>query len=224
IASCVVGLIAAWLTHKIAAPLALIITLPAIVMTVRSRRHVSRNVLLVGGVGSVAVALIALRASWSELQILFTGNARWELPALALPGKPLLLGREPIMAAVLALLLCGLALALWQSVPANAFIIVPERHIAFMTAWYTRARVRLRPESAPATNRYRLITLAFIKPGSALEHTLERARAELGLTPPLGVHPLHPNGLVLIEEATWQWILAELPPLLRARPAAWPTI
>ena len=341
IAWCAVGLVAAWITHKIAAPLALIVTLPAIVITVRSRRHVTRNVLIVGALGSVAVMLLALRAGWSELQILFTSQTRWELPALALPRHPLMMGHEPWAAAVVALLFVACAVALWRSpmlrarlhysatveqrvrvattlafaglalcialpwlevgnpqglafrlriiafvplamvssvvlsmavqaidiravagaagvaialvltwsptrindgvvyahpamvaavqgltdeVPRNAFVIVPERHIAFMTAWYVRARVRLRPESAPANNRYRLITLSFISAGSALEHTIDQARAEPGLTPPLGVHPMHPNGLVLIEEATWQWILAELPPNLRARPAAWPTI
>ena len=341
IAWCAVAVVAAWLTHKIAAPLALIVTMPAIIITLRSRRDVSRNVLLVGVVASAAIALLALRAGWSELRILFTSHARWELPALALPRQPLMMGHEPWAAAIAAILCCGLAIVLWRSrslrarlnyqatvaqrvrvattlafaglalfialpwldvgnpqglafrlriiafvplavvgsvalsmlvqaidaravttaagiaivaiawwsptriqdgvvyahpamvaavqgltdeVPANAVIIVPERHIAFMAAWYTRARVRLRPESAPPGNRYRLITLSFINPGSALEHTIDRARAESALMPPLGVHPLHPNGLVLIEEATWQWILAELPPNLRARPAAWPTI
>lgn len=341
IAWCAVGLLAAWVTHKIAAPLALIVTIPAIIITVRSRRHVSRNVALVGAIGCAAVAAIALRASWSELRILFTSHAHWDLPALALPRHPLMMGHEPWAGAIAALAFVGVAVARWCSptlrarlayqptveqrvrvattlafaglalvialpwlavgnpqglafrlriiafvpfamvsggllsllvqainvravpataaalvvaivwwsparindgvvyahpamvaavqglvdeVPTNAFLIVPERHIAFMTAWYTRARVRLRPESAPANNRYRLITLSFINAGSALEHTIDRARAEPTLTPPLGVHPLHPNGLVLIEEATWQWILAELPPNLRARPAAWPTI
>ena len=338
---CAVGLLTAWLTHKIAAPLALIVTLPAMIITVRSRSNLSRNALLIGAIGSAAVAALALRAGWSELRILFTSHARWDLPALALPRHPLMLGHEPWAGAIAALAFVGVAIALWRSptlrarlvyqptlehrvrvattlafaglalvialpwltvdnpqglafrlriiafvplamvssvllsllvqainaravpataaavmvaivwwsparindgvvyahpamvaavqglvdeVPTNAFVIVPERHIAFMTAWYTRARVRLRPESAPVNNRYRLITLSFINAGSALEHTIDRARAEPTLTPPLGVHPLHPNGLVFIEEATWQWILAELPPNLRARPAAWPTI
>ncbi len=341
IAGCAIGLVAAWVTHKIAAPLALIVTLPAIVITVRNRRQLSRKVLFVGAVGSTAVALLALHAGWSELQILFTSQTRWALPALALPRHPLMMGHEPWAAAVVAMLFVGWAVTLWLSpglrtrlpdqrtvaqrvrfattlafaglalcialpwldvgnpqglafrlriiafvplamvssvllsmvmqaldnrvvpvaagvtilavlwwsptriddgvvyahpamvaavqgladeVPANAFVIVPERHIAFMTAWYTRARVRLRPESAPPNNRYRLITLSFIGAGSALEHTIDLARAEPSLTPPLGVHPMHPNGLVLIEETTWQWILAQLPPNLRARPMAWPTI
>jgi hypothetical protein len=50
------------------------------------------------------------------------------------------------------------------------------------------------------------------------------ARAAPGVEPPLGVHPRHPNGLVLVAEPTWRWVLERLPPADRDAYAAWPTI
>jgi hypothetical protein len=114
--------------------------------------------------------------------------------------------------------------ALHDEIPLGKTVIVPERHIAFMVHWYTRAPTRLRPETVQVNQRVRLVTLSFIGAGSALEHTIDRARNTPGVTPPLGVHPMHRNGLVLIEEDTWQWILNQLPDNLRARPAKWPVI
>jgi hypothetical protein len=86
-----------------------------------------------------------------------------------------------------------------------------------------RAPVRLRPDAIPPAHRVRLMPLAFIGAGSPLDHALDAARAEPQLAPPIGVHPLHPDGLVLVAEPTWSWILAHLPPAARARAAAWPT-
>jgi len=116
------------------------------------------------------------------------------------------------------------ALALSGHVPAGATLIIPERHIAFLVAWYTRAHVALRPDGIPPAQRYRLLPLSFIGEGSALDRQLLAARAEPSLEPPLGVHPLHPNGLVLVAEPTWAWALDHLPAEDRAYFAAWPTI
>jgi hypothetical protein len=66
--------------------------------------------------------------------------------------------------------------------------------------------------------------LHFIGEGSALDQALMAARAEPSLAPPVGVHPRHPNGLVLVPEATWEWVLAHLPTPDRARFTRWPTI
>jgi len=41
---------------------------------------------------------------------------------------------------------------------------------------------------------------------------------------PRSLHPGDRNGLVLIQESTWQWIVEGLPPQSRARYQAWPTI
>jgi hypothetical protein len=110
-------------------------------------------------------------------------------------------------------------------IPPNTTVIVPERHILFMTAWYTRAPVRLRPEPIPYGRRMRLMPLAFIGMGSPLEDTIDAARADSHVAePPLGLHPRHRNGLVLVTEPTWDWLLATLPPEVRGYWAKWRTI
>jgi hypothetical protein len=116
------------------------------------------------------------------------------------------------------------ALALAGQVPAGAVLVVPERHIAFLLAWYTGAAVAIDPERVPPPVRYRVLPLHFIGDGSALDRALIAARAEPALAPPIGVHPSHANGLVLVAEPTWRWLLDHVPPADRARLAAWPTI
>jgi hypothetical protein len=116
------------------------------------------------------------------------------------------------------------AQALNGQLPAGATLIVPERHIAFMIAWYTGAEVALRPDKVPRARRYRVLPLHFIRAGSPLDRALLAARAEPGLVPPLGVHPRHPNGLVLVAEPTWDWVVGQVPAADRARLLAWPTI
>ncbi|MBA3394662.1 MAG: glycosyltransferase family 39 protein [Deltaproteobacteria bacterium] len=110
------------------------------------------------------------------------------------------------------------------AVPAGDTIVIPERHIVFMVAWYTQARVSIRPDGIPPERRWRLLPLAWIGMGSPLDDALLAARTEPGVRPPLGLHPRHPNGLVLVAEPTWQWVLDQLPPELRTRWARWRTI
>jgi hypothetical protein len=103
--------------------------------------------------------------------------------------------------------------ALSRHVPAGSTVVIPERHIAFMAAWYLRAHTSLTP-----TGRDPLILpLAWIGAGSALDDALFAARAQP--EPPIGGHPRHPNGLVLVPAATWRWIVARVPELA----LAWPT-
>ena len=97
-------------------------------------------------------------------------------------------------------------------------------YIAFLVAWYTGAPVAIRPEGVPPGARYRLLPLHFIGAGSSLDRALIAARAEPSLIPPLGMHPRHPDGLVLVAEPTWRWALEQLPPADRAHFAAWPTL
>jgi hypothetical protein len=108
--------------------------------------------------------------------------------------------------------------AMTGRVPPGDTVIVPERHIAYMIAWYTRARISLRPESIPAERRWRVMPLAWIEGGSPLDRALIAARAQPGVVPPLGLHPGHPNGMVLVAEPTWQAIAARLP-----APSRWRT-
>lgn len=104
-------------------------------------------------------------------------------------------------------------------------VIMPERHLAFLIAWYTRAPVRIRPEGVPRERRVRVLPLGvFIGVGSPLDKQLMRARTAPGVAPPIGVHPRHPNGMVLVPEATWDWMIERLPPKARDHWARWPTI
>jgi hypothetical protein len=112
--------------------------------------------------------------------------------------------------------------ALANEVPQADTIIVPERHIVFMVAWYTRANVRIRPEQVPPEHRWRLVPLAWVGMGSPLDDALLAARDRPH--PPLGLHPRHPNGLVLVPEVTWQAILDSLPADVRSHWARWRTI
>jgi hypothetical protein len=114
--------------------------------------------------------------------------------------------------------------AMSGDVPAGDVVIVPERHIMFMIAWYTRLPVRLSPEAVPEARRWRAMPLAFIGGGSPLDQLLLEARREPTIAAPIGLHPRHPNGFVLVREATWKWLLDQMPPAARAHYAAWPTI
>jgi hypothetical protein len=109
-------------------------------------------------------------------------------------------------------------------IPEGDIAIVPERHIAFMVTWYTGVPFRMRPEGVARAHRWRVMPLAFIGIDSPLDQLLMAARREPGLVPPVGTHPRHPNGLVLVAEPTWEWILARLPPAARDHFTRWPTI
>ncbi len=115
------------------------------------------------------------------------------------------------------------AMAATSKLPAGATVIVPERHILFMVAWYTRANVSLRPELVPYDQRVRLLPLAFIGMGSPLEQAIDAARSTPDVAPPIGLHPRHRNGLVLVTERTWDWLMKELGPAAKSW-VGWPTI
>ena len=116
------------------------------------------------------------------------------------------------------------ALALPGHIPDGDVAIVPERHIAFMVAWYTRTPISIRPEPIAIERRWRLLPGAFVGIGSPLDDALLAVRARPELPPPIGLHPYAPNGLVLVPEVTWNHVLARLPWRDRARFHRWPTI
>ena len=117
------------------------------------------------------------------------------------------------------------ALALVDHVPAGATLVVPERHVEFMVAWYTRAPVTLQPSRVPYAQRIRvLLPLSSANAGFPLEAALAAARSETSLEPPLDLHPRARDGFVVVTEATWDFILAQLPARARAHYAAWSTI
>ncbi|MCL4226560.1 MAG: glycosyltransferase family 39 protein [Myxococcales bacterium] len=134
--------------------------------------------------------------------------ATWIAVRPAAPTEGIVRTQVPMVAATAALR---------GALPADAVVISAERHLGFQAAWFARVPVRLRPERVPPARRWRMIPLGIIGKGSPLDQALEDARAEPGLAPPIGLHPGHPNGLVLVPEATWEWVLGRLPP----RPQAW---
>ncbi|MBZ0233102.1 MAG: hypothetical protein K8M05_12295, partial [Deltaproteobacteria bacterium] len=102
--------------------------------------------------------------------------------------------------------------AIAGALPADAVIISAERHLGFQAVWFARVPLRLRPERVPRERRWRMIPLGIIGHDSPLDRALRDARAQRDLVPPIGLHPNHPNGLVLVPEATWEWVLTRLPP------------
>ena len=109
-------------------------------------------------------------------------------------------------------------------VPGDHTVVVPERHILFMVTWHTGNDAVLRPESAPAEKRWRLLPLNLMSP--PLRQAIDDIRAEAppGVVLPRGLHPRHRNGLVVMPEATWQWIFRKLPEIDRDYYERWPTI
>jgi hypothetical protein len=366
LAVAIAALIATALTHKFAAGLAALVSAPAIVVELRARGALTWARLRVIIGAAIAVAVIAVIAgalfperflSTRDLALfsdLFTNEARWAAPALALPHHDLAIGHEAALAGGVALALIATVAILWQGagrpaeqahavavlrttvpilqrgagrpaeqalalafagtglvialpwldvtdpqglpfrlrlaafvpmaivaaavvgalaprwpwartrawlaapligawlliqparhdegvvrahpamvaavraldgvVPSGDAVVVSERHIAFMAAWYARIPVALDPSTVAPAHRWRLMPLAFIGNGSPLDKALTAARAQPGLIPPRGLHPRHPNGLVVVPEATWTWVLAQLAPKARAYYAAWHTI
>ena len=110
-------------------------------------------------------------------------------------------------------------------IPPGATVIVPERRILYPVQWYTRAPVSLRPEPVPPAHRVRVLGLAFIGgAGSPLDRALDAARHEPSIDPPIGLHADYRNGLVLVTEPTWDWLLAHVPDATRAYFERWPTL
>ncbi len=142
--------------------------------------------------------------------------------ALLLAVRPHAKHAEGIVVAHPALV--AAVMASQGQIPPHMTVIVPERHILFMVAWYARAAVSLRPEPVPYAERVRMMPLAFIGMDSPLEAAIDRARTEPSVTPPIGLHPSHRNGLVLVTEPTWDWLLTQLSPDARAYWGHWPTI
>jgi hypothetical protein len=149
-----------------------------------------------------ATALIALAAAWLAIQ-----------PATRPEG---VIRTHPAMAAAVR--------ALDGVVPPGGVVVTTERHIAFMASWYARVPVALDPATVAPARRWRLMPLAFIGARSPLDRALMAARLRPDLSPPRGLHPDHPDGLVLVPEATWAWVLGQLPPPVRRHYAAWHTI
>ncbi|HUS68720.1 MAG TPA: hypothetical protein VMZ28_29490, partial [Kofleriaceae bacterium] len=101
-------------------------------------------------------------------------------------------------------------------------VICPERHLVFMNVWYSGVETRLRPASeAPRGTQWRLLPMATMSEG--LQAALDDARVAGGIASPISLHRGHRNGVVLLPEATWSWVLDHMSGPERAYYEAWPT-
>ncbi len=109
-------------------------------------------------------------------------------------------------------------------VPDGDVVVCPQRSLVFMYTWYTGQPARTRPEPVPRDRRWRLLPSRLIH--RELSAALDRMRAERppGLMLPRGLHPRHRNGVVLVPEASWDWLMAHVSPPVRDIYQRWPTI
>jgi hypothetical protein len=151
---------------------------------------------------AVGRAVASLELPW-RLVAVAPALATWVVVRPAAPTEGMVRTEIPMVAA------CA---AIKDALPKDAVIISAERHLGFQAVWLARVPLRLRPERVPPERRWRMIPLGIIGADSPLDHALRDARAHPELVPPIGLHPNHPNGLVLVPEATWDWVLTQLPP------------
>jgi hypothetical protein len=104
--------------------------------------------------------------------------------------------------------------------PPAAVLVCPERHLLFMAVWYTGVEARLSAGSVPPARRWRLLPGHYMN--DDLLAAIDRARSAAGVAPPVGLHAGNPDGLVLVPEETWRWVLAQLPPRSRVSYQSWP--
>jgi hypothetical protein len=98
------------------------------------------------------------------------------------------------------------------ALPSDATVVVPERHTAYLAAWYGRVDIHLRPPAILDQRRtFRLLPGAEIRPGLWAALDALRAHPVAAVAPALPLHPLHPNGLVLLSEPTFQYLLGRIP-------------
>lgn len=159
-----------------------------------------------------ALPLVPPRLARAARAALVVALALWLLRAPTRLDRGVVYAHPAMIAAV-----CALA----SAVPPGDTVVVSERHIAFMATWYARVATSVRPGAGEPARRWRLMPLAFIGAGSPLSRAIDAARAQPRLVPPRGLHPEHHNGLVLMPEATWQWVLTQLPPKPRRHYEAW---
>jgi hypothetical protein len=85
--------------------------------------------------------------------------------------------------------------------------------------------VSLRPEHVAIAQRVRIFGLTWAGgDGSPLDRALDAARLDASVAPPISLHAGHRNGLVIVTEPTWDWLLDHLPADARAHYARWPTL
>jgi len=168
--------------------------------------------------GAIAIGEVAAQIKIPDVATRAIAGAMVIAVVLLRPQEP-----EGVVRAHPAMVAAAEALA--GAVPRGDTVIVTERHIEYMAAYYARVPVKLNPASVPPARRWRLMPLAFIgRRDDSLYRLLMTARATAGVDAPRGLHPRDPNGLVLVPEATWTWIVDRLPPRVRTHYREWHTI
>jgi hypothetical protein len=107
--------------------------------------------------------------------------------------------------------------------PPGTIVVIPERHTCFMAAYYGDVTVRLRPPVVlDPEHTFRLLPGAAIRPGLAAALDQVRVHPVPSLAPAISLHSMHPNGLVLLPEPTFQYIVSGLPTAEQRWYQAWP--
>jgi hypothetical protein len=106
------------------------------------------------------------------------------------------------------------------AIPPDALVITTDRHLAFMTTWYTRASSRKTvPADLQPERTYRLITSIALEP--TLKGALDACRTKLQ---PCDFHPLFFNKMILLTETGFQELVNTLPPESQRYWREWPTM
>lgn len=126
--------------------------------------------------------------------------------------------------------------ALEGVVPEGAIVVCNDRQVAFMARYYAGVPIRLHPlppAPAPApvpapgapteAPRFRLIPLGRMHDDLPAALTSLRRERPAGVAPTMDLHPFDENGLVLIPESTFAWLLERVRPATRRRYLAWDT-
>lgn len=109
-------------------------------------------------------------------------------------------------------------------VPADEVVICPQRSLVFMITWYTGLDARLRPDEIEPARRWRLLPSRMVH--RDLMRAIESVRGDrsAGVPAPIGLHPRHENGVVLMPEATWRVVMERAPARVRQQYRRWLTI
>lgn len=166
--------------------------------------------------GALATRLVVLRLAPRAAELLGAGLAL--ALVLRTPSRATIEGEVALHPALVS---AAIALPLAP----GSVAIVPERQTAFLLAYYhPDVAVRLRPIDPAPAGQVRVLSLRWIGGTAApLIEALDLARETPGVEPPINGHAGHPDGLVVVTEPTWWWLLDHVSPAERERLRAWPT-
>lgn len=108
--------------------------------------------------------------------------------------------------------------------PEGVIVVTHDRKVAFMVRWYLDQPARLQPpDDLDPARTYRLMTLRLMTKDFRAALDGLRAERPRGVVQPRDLHPMDANGMVLMPEATFQYLLGRVKPETRDRYLRWPT-